>query len=597
MKQAQRIIQQRDCDMGQSTDTIYGVAPHGYNRIMIRNLTTKPMRRPSFRFNNLNVHLVSTVTALIGLLTLLSAGSPTLAGRLVILDDAILVLIQQEASVAAAVLGGALLILASSLWRRKRSGWLLTIVLLVIAAILHLLRGPDYQETLIALLLSGWLFSLRREFHARSDPPSVQRGLLLMAGAVVFTLVYTALGFTLLDGHYEQTPAFVAAMGQAARVFTAPGTLSITPVTSFGVAFVASAYTIMLITVTSALVLLSRSVVVREPATADERSRATAIVEAHGRSSVARMTLLDDKSYYFSKGGSVVAYVAKNGFAVALGDPIGPPDDIDAAIGGFRDYARRNGWQAAFYQVKPDHLERYHASGMRSLPIGQEAVVDLNTFTLSGKARKSLRQHINRVRERGYRTVIHNPPIGDALYDTLHDISDEWLAGAGGEKRFSLGWFHEEYIRPVPIITVYNPDDEIVAFANILPEYQLNETTIDLMRHREQMGSGVMDFLFVSLFHWAQEQGYDSFNLGLVALAGWARTRTTRQLSGAFTICSSISTRSTTSRDCTTSRISSRRNGPHAILCIRDWCTCRGCPWRLSARIAVTMPSGPICVS
>jgi len=171
--------------------------------------------------------------------------------------------------------------------------------------------------------------------------------------------------------------------------------------------------------------------------------------------------------------------------------------------------------------VQPDHLDVYKQHGFKPLPIGQEAVIDLNTFTLSGGARKSLRQHVNRITKKGYRVEVHQPPIDDTLYDTLWDISDEWLAETGGsEKRFSLGWFHEEYIRPVPIICVYDPDGDIVAFANILPEYQLNEVTVDLMRYRADAETGVMDFLFVSLFEWAREQGYDSFNLGLVALAG-----------------------------------------------------------------------------
>ena len=478
------------------------------------------MRQPLISLQTINVYLTSLATAVVGLLTVFSAGNPLISVQLPLVNDLTTVLIQQDAAAATAILGFALLVLALSLWQRKRSGWLLTIVLLVITAGLQLLRGLNYQDALIALLLAGWLFALRPQFHARSDGPSVRRGLLLIAGAVVFTLIYAALGFTLLDTHYQQTLPFAVALEQAVRLFTVPGTLGVIPITSFGVSFIASVYSIMLISVTSGVVLVSRSVIVREPASPDDRRQAKAIVEAHGRSSIARMTLLDDKSYYFTEGGSVVAYVAKNSFAVALGDPIGPAEDMNAAIAGFRDHARRNGWQAAFYQVMPDHLERYHTNGLKSLPIGQEAIVDLNTFTLSGRARKSLRQHYNRVKDRGYRAVIHEPPIDDDLYDTLHDISDEWLAGTEGEKRFSLGWFHEEYIRPMTIICVYNPDDEIVAFANVLPEYQLNETTIDLMRHREQMGSGVMDFLFVSLFQWAQEQGYDSFNLGLVALAG-----------------------------------------------------------------------------
>lgn len=473
------------------------------------------------RLGTLNVYLLSIMTALVGLLTILSAGTPALAERLLILDEFVSTLIRQEATIATAVLGFALLILATSLWRRKRSGWLLTLVLLVVAAALHLLKGLDYEEALISLLLAGWLLALRPQFHARSDGPSVRRGLLLLVVSVAFTLLYGALGFTLLSEQFQQTTGLAAGFGQVVRLFTAPGSFALTPATPFGTYFIASIYTIMFITVASALVLLSRSVIVRDPATPDERTQAAQIVEAHGRSSVARMTLLEDKSYYFSPGGSVVAYVAKNGFALALGDPIGPPEDIDAAIAGFQAHARGNGWQAAFYQVLPDHLSRYQASGFKTLPIGQEATIDLETFTLAGRARKSLRQHYNRVKDRGYRAVVHQPPIDDDLYDTLSDISDEWLATVGGsEKQFSLGWFHEAYIRPVPVICVYDPDGEVVAFANILPEYQLNETTIDLMRYRSHMETGVMDFLFVSLFNWAKEQGYASFNLGLVALAG-----------------------------------------------------------------------------
>ena len=40
------------------------------------------------------------------------------------------------------------------------------------------------------------------------------------------------------------------------------------------------------------------------------------------------------------------------------------------------------------------------------------------------------------------------------------------------------------------------------------------------MRHRRDAEKGQMDFLFVSIFQWAQEQGFESFNLGLSALSG-----------------------------------------------------------------------------
>jgi phosphatidylglycerol lysyltransferase len=90
----------------------------------------------------------------------------------------------------------------------------------------------------------------------------------------------------------------------------------------------------------------------------------------------------------------------------------------------------------------------------------------------------------------------------------------------GSEKRFSLGWFDDDYIRNSPIGAVLTPEGWVSAFVNFVPEYQVNEITIDLMRRRKETEPGTMDFLFVSLFQWAKAKGYHGFNLGLSSLYG-----------------------------------------------------------------------------
>jgi len=100
-------------------------------------------------------------------------------------------------------------------------------------------------------------------------------------------------------------------------------------------------------------------------------------------------------------------------------------------------------------------------------------------------------------------------------------ISNEWLSNRGAsELRFSLGWFDEGYLNTCPILLVRDREGFIEAFANIVSEFQNNEVAVDLMRHRTQVDSGLMDFLFVSLFTWAKEQNFATFNLGLSALSG-----------------------------------------------------------------------------
>jgi len=182
---------------------------------------------------------------------------------------------------------------------------------------------------------------------------------------------------------------------------------------------------------------------------------------------------------------------------------------------------RRHDWQAAFFQVLPDYLDHYRATGMTVSAVGHEGIVDLGTFDLAGKAGKTIRTAIHRLDREGHTAEVVSPPVPQAVINELRDISDEWLTTMHGtEKRFSLGWFDDEYVRRAPVMVVHGPDGAITAFANIVPEYQLSEITIDLMRHRRDAGSGTMDFLFVNLIEWAREQGYGTFNLGLSPLAG-----------------------------------------------------------------------------
>jgi hypothetical protein len=46
---------------------------------------------------------------------------------------------------------------------------------------------------------------------------------------------------------------------------------------------------------------LIRSVLVRQPASPAEQAQARKVVERYGRSALARMTLFNDKSYFFSR--------------------------------------------------------------------------------------------------------------------------------------------------------------------------------------------------------------------------------------------------------------------------------------------------------
>ncbi|AUB35583.1 mprF, phosphatidylglycerol lysyltransferase [Nostoc flagelliforme CCNUN1] len=472
------------------------------------------------------------LTTVVGVVNLLSSVTPNLYGRNHWLKEFLPFDIRASGHIFAALTGFILLTLATNLLRRKRVAWILTIGILVISIISHLLKGWDYEESILSGILLVQLILMRDTFTAQSDRPSVAQGVRVLIGALLFTLAYGTVGFYLLDGKFTENFNWGEAVVQTLAMFFTEDNWGLQPQSRFGEFFANSIYIIAASTMTFAIIMLLQPVLSRNTAIANEQRKAKEIVQQYGRSSLAALTLLSDKSYYFSpSGSSVIAYVPKGRGAIALGDPIGPIEDRMETIVSFREFCQRNDWYPAFYQTLPDDLEMYTSLGFRVLKIGEEAIVDLKSFTLQGKAGKNFRPSINRLTKLGYQVNFHQPPITHELLQQLKPVSDEWLRMVqGSEKRFSLGWFDEAYLRECEIAVVINPNGQIDAFTNLLPEYQLNEATIDLMRHRQSMENGTMDFLFTSLLQHFKDQAYDSFNFGLSALAGVGEKPESRRL-------------------------------------------------------------------
>lgn len=476
--------------------------------------------RPTLSEDNL-VHLIALLTAAMGVINVLSAVTPSLRYRLRLLEQYLPFSVTTGGHLTSALAGFALLLLSVSLWRRKRVGWLLTLIVLFISIPVHLLKGLDYEEASLAAILTGLLIYLRPHFHARSDVPSIQQGLRILVAAFLFTIAYGVSGFYLLDKHFHFSFGLWTAFRQTIVMFTQFYDPGLQPLTGFGRYFADSIYVVGAVTAGYALLMLLRPVLNRQPVTVEERTRAWEIVKAHGRTSLARYALLDDKKFFFSRNGSVISYVVQNRVALTLGDPIGLPDDVPSVIAEFQSLCKSNDWLPAFYQVAPSYIDVYKEAGFEMLALGQEAIVDLSQFTLEGSENKTLRNSYTKMVRAGYHYDVIQPPFSVRMLRELNTISNEWLSSRGmSEMRFSLGWFDEAYLNTCPILLVRDREGFIEAFANIVTEFQASEVTVDLMRHRTQVESGIMDFLFVSLFQWAKQNGYFSFNLGLSALSG-----------------------------------------------------------------------------
>ena len=116
------------------------------------------------RKNQIGVWTAAFLTGLVGIVNLISAVTPSLRGRVAFLREIFPFEVRASGHVFAALTGFILLTLATNLLRRKRIAWSLTVGLLVVSILSHLLKGLDYEESLLSGVLLLQLVLMRDTF-------------------------------------------------------------------------------------------------------------------------------------------------------------------------------------------------------------------------------------------------------------------------------------------------------------------------------------------------------------------------------------------------------------------------------------------------
>lgn len=241
-------------------------------------------------------------------------------------------------------------------------------------------------------------------------------------------------------------------------------------------------------------------------------------------STTAGLGFLKDKYIYYytdENGEKLVAFLYQivNNKIIVMGEPFGNRAYLDEALSDFIDRSFIKSLNPVFYEVGEKFTLNLHDYGFDFMKFGENALIDLGEFSLAGRKKSSLRNILNRFEKDGYKFEILDPPYDDRLLDRLEIISDKWLKGRE-EKGFSLGFFDRDYLNESRLGLVYDKEGDVTAFTNIMPNYDPDVMTIDLMRYDTDMNvNSMMDYLFLNLFLKAQEEGMKYFNLGMAPLA------------------------------------------------------------------------------
>lgn len=471
------------------------------------------------------VWIVAFITLGSGLLNLYSVmGGPDPRAHRTLLHDVFPLEFLHLSRSLTVLIGFALIISSLNIYKRKKRAWLIVLLLSCASVIFHLTKGLDYGQALLSAALVVVLILTRRHFTVKSSIPDFRSGLLRMGIAVLVALGYGVAGFWLLD---QREFGINFTLGDSIRrtllFLSLMGDPHIVPRTHYAHWFIDSLYLMTITAIGYGGFALFRPVIYQFRTLPQEREWARQILAMHGRSSLDYFKLWPDKSFFFSPSRrSFLAYRVAGNFAVVLGDPVGPDEEIEDIIRRFHELCQDNDWGLAFYQTLPDFLPVYKRLGFKKLKIGDDAIVDLTQFSLEGKTMKKFRHTLNQLEKLGVHTVYYEPPISEEVLMQAKEVSDEWLQIPGRRERgFTLGRFEPNYIRSTPLFAAADKDGRLLAFVNIIPSYRAGEATIDLMRHRLKSPNGIMDYLFVKLFLHSKEGGFERFNLGMAPMSGF----------------------------------------------------------------------------
>ena len=435
--------------------------------------------------------LAAALAVLAGLLNLVSALLPAERDRLRLLAHLVPGTVSRGATVAVAAAGVGLLLLAGGLRRRHRAAWLATVGLLAGSAILHVVKGLDIEEALAEAFLAGLLSGQAGHFPgraARGERPSVLGPALTVVGA---TLAYGTLGLVANDRDVRADLGLAGMVAQVARM--ALGLGSGTPLAGrFGRLFPTSVAAVFWV---GALAVATRALapaLVRRPA---DPGLAAAV--ATSDDSLAYFALREDRATVRA-GDALVAHGPVGSVALAAGDPLGPPAQWPAAIAAFLEQAAAQGRVAAVLGCGEAAARVWRAAGLLTVYLGDEAVLDLDRFSLEGRGVRIARQSWHRGRRAGYTSLACRAgDLDHAQVEPLAELSRRWR-GDAAEQGFSmaLGRLFDPRDPDTLVVVARDSDGGLRGFLHFVP-WGADGASLDVMRRDRGAPSWLNDFLVV----------------------------------------------------------------------------------------------------
>jgi lysyl-tRNA synthetase class 2 len=461
--------------------------------------------------------VIGVLVMLAGLANIVAAIRPELQTRSTAVNTLLSESVRGSIHAAALPLGLFLVVTGTYLIRRRHGAWMLALALLVIAVPLALLHR-DVDGAALAFSLAVTLSVTGNAFTVRKDPHAL-RAAVLRVPIIGGIAVVTAVG-TILAAYRHVTPGLTTS-----RLITE--TIDLMTFQNGPLTFGTHAHWVPLGVglVSVAAVVAAAAPILRplrhprQPAPDSAREHAHGLVTRYGDDSLSFFKLRKDLHYLFTTDRhAFLGYRVRRGVLVVSGDPVGPPSAMPELVHDLFRFAETHGLRVAAIGASATMAGIYREAGMRSIYVGDEAIVDTRAFSLDGRPIRKVRQSVTRIERAGYSlTVARMADISCDDLAALDKISERWRAGAP-ERGFSmtvdeLGGFGQDESR---VIVARDADGAPRGFLHLVPCAGRPALSLSLMRRDPDTPNGLVEFMIARGIGELREQGIEEISLNFV---------------------------------------------------------------------------------
>jgi lysyl-tRNA synthetase, class II len=416
--------------------------------------------------------------------------------------------------------GAGLLLVAPYLAKRRHRAWQAAILLMLALGVFDMLKGFDFEETLITWAAAVVLFFARSQFDVRHDPITLRSAVWRVPALGALGVGAAALAAWASQGR----PSLATVTRETVDLLA----WRIGPIQHFHHHFGWIPLGVHLVELGT---LLAVAYVIFRPLAAPRtlpgpgaRAIAAELVRSHGHDTLSFFKLRADKHYFFAADRSAfVGYRIENGVLLCSGDPVGEEAAFPRLLADLRAFADVRGLKLGAVGASERLCPLYEALGLKTIYLGDEAIIELDRFSLEGRPIRKVRQSVTRLAKAGYEAELYELQSLDAdLLEQLEEVLERGRQGAP-ERGFSMALdsLQGDHRDDTLVMVARDGAGAVRGVLHFVPCYGRPTVSLSFMRRDPETPNGLMEFMVARATELLRERGIEELSLNFAAFAKW----------------------------------------------------------------------------